>query len=168
MTIRASYTPTAGLLFQATRHSQYVTRTSLMAYGFISGLPLLLILIGWLGGWSLSNPNILGMPLWIAMLTIAIGAPLLLLFTQYLAIRGNLRSNPSAQQRQNYSFTEKGFEITGDGINVAIDWNKVVRVVHTSKFLLLFFSRRTAYFVPVELLEPGDIETIQGWHRNAD
>ncbi|WP_236207215.1 YcxB family protein [Pseudomonas tohonis] len=86
---------------------------------------------------------------------------------QFLGVRRNLASNPSANQVQHYEFSESGIRNFGNGVNVNLDWGKVVRIRSSRSFVLFYISRNSAYFVPKELLTPGELRQIFQWYSTS-
>ncbi len=167
MEVKATYSPSALLMLRANATIQRITRDDLWLYIPFSVLPLILILFLWWKGASLSSPAMFGMPSWMLFVSIAIVAPLAFQSMFFVLYWRSLRATPAAQHPQEFSFSPSGFKISTDGANTSFEWKSIVSVHRTASFLLLFFSKKCAYYVPIELLCSDDIETVVRWYEEA-
>lgn len=83
---------------------------------------------------------------------------------QFFGIKRNLASNPSANQAQQYEISERGIRNFGNGVDISLDWSKIVRVRLSKSFVLFYISKNAAYFIPKELVTSAELEQISQWH----
>jgi hypothetical protein len=83
---------------------------------------------------------------------------------QFISIKRNLASNPSANQTQKYELSEHGVRNFGNGVDVNLDWQKIIKIKSSKSFLLFYISNSAAYFIPKELVTTAELEQISQWH----
>src|SRR5213594_1008501 len=75
----------------------------------------------------------------------------------YLAARRTRRLDPSAKGTLTRTLSEEGFRIDGTGQSGELRWEGIHSVVETTDFLLVFYNRLCAYYVPKRLV-PAPVE----------
>jgi membrane-bound metal-dependent hydrolase YbcI (DUF457 family) len=63
-------------------------------------------------------------------------------------LRRAYRETPSLQGLQTYQFSDAGLTITGGATTVTLGWDAFVDAAETTEFFLLYYSKRSAYYVP--------------------
>jgi hypothetical protein len=163
--IQKHFTPTVTLFFKASREIFHSNKTSYLFYGFFVGVPIFLLLLGIASGKNLSHAVVAGIPAWGMVFISVFYAIGLIPALQYWNIRKSVLSNRTANQSQNYDLDENGIRNYGAGVDVAIDWGKVIRIRKSRNFLLFYISRNMAYFIPLNLLSITEIEQIHKWYK---
>ncbi|MCQ4260018.1 YcxB family protein [Stutzerimonas stutzeri] len=158
--IEKSFEPSVKLFFKA--HRAVVNRTWPVKIMVMMSLVLPLIAIAIT---ALTNTR-LSPAIWGGASGLFIYTFIVLPLFQFISIKRSIASNPSANQLQKYELTERGIRNFGDGVDVSIDWGKVVRVEMTSAFLLFYVSSSAAYFIPGELMAPAELDLISQWHKD--
>lgn len=163
--IQKHFTPSVAIFFKASREIFHLNKTAYLFYSFFVGVPVLLLLLGIARGHSLSHNVVAGIPMWgiilICLFYVFVFVPAL----QYWNVRKSVLSNRTANQTQNYDLSETGVHNYGAGIDVVIDWDKIIRIRKSRHFLLLYISKNMAYFIPLNLLSSVEIEQINEWHK---
>lgn len=156
--IEKSFQPSAKLFFRATREIINGTLPVKIMYVIAVALPIAAISITvfmnikfsaivWGGASGLFIYSFIALPLF-----------------QFISIKRNLASNPSANQAQNYELSEHGIRNFGNGVDVNLDWQKIIKIKSSKSFLLFYISNSAAYFIPKELVTPIELEQISQWH----
>jgi hypothetical protein len=84
----------------------------------------------------------------------------------FLAARRTRRLDPSANGILTRTLSEEGFRIDGTGQSGELRWEGIHSVVETTDFLLVFYNRLCAYYVPKRLiLTRGEFEGLRSLLR---
>ncbi len=67
---------------------------------------------------------------------------------QRRALRRAYSETPSLRGPQVYEFSETGLVMTGVGSSSTVVWDSLVEAIETEEFFLLYFSKRTAFYLP--------------------
>lgn len=156
--IEKSFQPTAKLFFKATREivngTWFVKTMTILAVA----LPAIVI------GLSVFTSIKLSAATWGGAFGLFLYTFTVLPLAQFIGIKRNLASNPSANQTQQYTFSERGLRNFGNGVDVNLDWKKIVKIKPSKNFVLFYISKNSAYFIPKELVTPAELEKISQWH----
>lgn len=163
--ITKQFMPTAAMFYKASRAMFHLTRKAKMFYGFFVLLPTVLLIFYIFRGESLTKPAIFGLPVLALFGVCVLYALCVMPLLQYFAVRKYFRANPSVNQLQNYTISEKGIRNFGNGFNSSFGWDKIW-VRESRHFLLFYISRNNAYFIPLDILSPSEIDQIAYWDRN--
>ncbi len=63
-------------------------------------------------------------------------------------MRKHLKSNPSAQSPQIFTFTDDGITLTGTLFNLNLEWKAIVEALESKTDFFLYISKNWAYFLP--------------------
>lgn len=85
-------------------------------------------------------------------------------FIQFMSIKRNLTSNPSANQTQKYTLSDQGLRNFGSGVDVNLDWTKIIKIRSSENFVLFYIAKNMAYFIPKELVSDTELAQITQWH----
>ena len=163
--ITKQFTPTAAMFYKASRAMFHLTRKAKMFYGLFLLLPAVLLIFYVLRGENLTKPAIFGLPVLALFGVCVLYALCVMPLLQYLAVRKYFRTNPSVSQQQNYTISEKGVRNFGKGVDASFGWEKIW-VRETKHFLLFYISKNNAYFIPLDILSPSEIDQIALWARS--
>ena len=136
---------------------------------FRIGFPLLLIALvfgpAWLRGELELNSVFLFSALpWLLLLVLWVGFMRWGEF--YLAARRTRRLDPSAKGTLTRTISEDGFRIDGTGQSGELRWEGIHSVVETTDFVLVFYNRLCAYYVPKRLIPaPGELQALRSLCR---
>ena len=166
--IEKEFTPTVSLFYKASREIFHSNMVSLAFYGFFLGLPALLLTYYVARGMSLNHVVFAEVPAWAVLAICVFYALAFMPALQYWGVRKSVLSNPSANQAQHYTVSEEGIRNHGLGVEVTLSWDKVVRIHESKSFLLFYISKYVAYFIPLNLLSPSEIEEIKQWHKSKN
>jgi hypothetical protein len=84
----------------------------------------------------------------------------------YLAARRTRRLDPSAKGTLTRTVSEEGFRIDGTGQSGELRWEGIHSVVETADFLLVFYNRLCAYYVPKRLIvTSSELESLRSLIR---
>ncbi|MCB1925195.1 MAG: YcxB family protein [Gammaproteobacteria bacterium] len=161
--IEKRFTPTVSMFFRASREILHSNKSVLWFYGFFLGMPIFLIGLFILTGKGSSHEVVPGISAWAFFGLCAFYVFGLTPALQYWEVRKSVLSNPSANQEQVYAISEEGVRNFGRGIDVSLGWDKITRIRVSKHFLLLFISKKVAYFIPRDLLSEQEIEEINTW-----
>jgi hypothetical protein len=75
---------------------------------------------------------------------LAFGAPRI----QRWQVRRAYQSSPMLRERQRYEFSPSGLTVRGGLASTSLGWDAITEAVETDEFFLLFFARKSAYYVP--------------------
>lgn len=94
--------------------------------------------------------NQLGLLYFAALLLAALsfGAPWL----QRRQLRRAYAESPIMREPQRYEFSVQGFTIRGGPAATTLGWDAIREAVETDEFFLLFFAKKTAYYLPKQAL----------------
>lgn len=154
------------MFFKASREIFHSNMSSLLFYGFFLGVPLFFLLSFIITGKGASHELIPGISVGLFFLISLFFVFGLTPVLQYWEIRKSVLTSPSANQEQIYAISENGVRNYGRGVDVSMEWDKIIRLRLTRRFFLMFISRNVAYFIPRDLLSAQEIEQIESW-RNA-
>jgi hypothetical protein len=156
MKLEKEFKPSAKLLFGAQREIYHSTNTSKIIYFLFGVVPLIVILgsVFFYQSWTMVCTYSL-----MAIAFVSIQLPL----TQYWQIKKGLKSNKSANQIQKMTFSEDGFRNFGEGVDINLSWNKIVKIVRSKNFVLFYISNNCAYFLPSHLISNAEFEKISSW-----
>lgn len=62
------------------------------------------------------------------------------------------RSSPILREPQRYEFSAAGVSIRGGPASSTLTWDAIIEARETDEFFLLFFARKSAYYVPKKAL----------------
>ncbi len=165
--IEKTFTMTVYEQFAVTRQIFMKTIAARLFYGFFIGVPMLFGLALELSGYGLDYKLALNMPFsWLGGMMLAY-ALVIQPYSQYLEVKRTFNNNAAARAPQNCILSAEGFANSGEGFDVSLGWDKILRIESSRDYLLLFISKRSAYFIPRQLLARDEIEQIQSWHRAA-
>lgn len=156
--IEKNFQPSARLFFKATREIINGTWPVRIMINMTLVLPIAAIAITALTNIKLSAAT------WGGVSGLFIYTFVALPLFQFISIKRNLASNPSANQAQQYEISEHGFRNFGNGVDIILDWSKIVRVRISNSFVLFYISKNAAYFIPKELVTSAELEQIFQWH----
>ena len=130
---------------ETVRASQIVARrrpfgwTERWALPLIVGSGLVFIALGkpWQEMWLLGG-------IALALLLLQIFIPIV----QRRALRRAYDETPSLRGPQVYEFSETGLVMTGVGSSTTVGWDSIVEAIETKEFFLLYFSKRSAFYLP--------------------
>jgi len=165
--IEKQFTPTVSLFYKATREIFHSSRTAIIFYGFFVGLPVILFVTILIIEQITSKSIDTGIPTWGILIFCVLYAFGFMPALQYWNIKKALNSNPSANQTQNYTISEKGIRNYGLGVDVTLSWDKIIKTHKSKNYLLFYISSNSAYFIPLSLLGSTEIEQIYGWAESA-
>ena len=75
---------------------------------------------------------------------LAFGAPRI----QRWQVRHAYQSSPVLRERQRCEFSPSGLTVRGGPASASLEWDAITEAVETDEFFLLFFARKSAYYVP--------------------
>jgi len=166
--VHYSFCPTAGERYRVT--TLLVRRSCLHQGMFWSLVAIPLVIIGFVGLTVAMGTHTLGEAaaaggLWVSVLACwglaFVGFPLL----RYWNAQGVTRDNPALRGTCEFEFGPDGL-VTRTGITESkLGWEAVLEVVETDKFLLFFFSRQCAYFLPKRAIPPDELPVLRGFLR---
>ena len=168
--IEKTFTPTKEMYFKAFLETFHAKKISRYYYGFFVVLPVVLSLL--LLGLRMVNAHIgaSGEAVWkfadweYLLLTVVVSLVLIPLFVWW-KIRSSFRTNPSLAQPKHWQFDPKNIRTFSQGVDTTFEWSKVVRLKRGRHFLLIFFSKHAAFFVPIGLFSKQELEKIEAWYR---
>lgn len=160
LVISKEFKPTPRVLYMATRAIFHRKIIAWFFYGFFVGVPMLLVLLKLLLA-SIGFGDIL---ILVGCLIYSFG---LMPALHYLGARKSLLSNPSANQVQSYEISEQGIRNFSEGVEVNLSWDKIIDIKKTKKFVLFYFSKSCAYYIPNDLLSNEEIEQFYNWNQSA-
>lgn len=153
------------MYFWASREIFHSNKFSFLFYGFFIGIPAFLVVFYIVTGKGVSYEVVPSISAWLFLVLCGIYVFVFTPALQFWGIRKSLLSNPSANQTQNYQINKDGVRNYGLGVDVALSWDKIVRIKISKKFLLLFISKSVAYFIPIGLVSEQEIREIENWHK---
>lgn len=156
--IEKSFQPSVKLFFRATREIINGTWPVKIMITIALVLPIAAIAIA-----AFTNIN-LPAATWGGVVGLFIYTFIVLPLFQFISIKRNLASNPSANQTQQYELSEHGIRNFGNGVDVNLDWKKIVKIRSSKSFVLFYISNNSAYFIPKDLLTPEELEQVFQWH----
>jgi hypothetical protein len=80
------------------------------------------------------------------------------------------KHNPSLLGVQRQTLDEEGFHFVGNGVRLDVPWNVLHHVRETPEFLLIYYNKRMAYYLPLRELSPSqvvDARAIISTHMDA-
>lgn len=124
------------------------TRSTIFAWGFFVGLPLLsLILMPGLGQ-DVCAPAAFGLPSWAVplggLLFMLVFVPLL----QLLNVWSYRRHNRSVGGVHTFTVTSEGYSVSGSLFDTRLKWDAILKAIETKDFVLLYIAPRWAHFIP--------------------
>lgn len=161
--IHKSFPVDVALQFTASRQIFHRSPGSRWFYALFVGLPLIYLVIAYNQGYTLSDDFLPNLPIWLFILATMGYAFIITPLIQYYHVSKQFQQNMTAQKQQNYEINDKGFRNYGDGFNVEVEWKNVRSVEQTTKFLLFYITKNTAYFIPLNLMSETEIKTIKEW-----
>jgi hypothetical protein len=164
--ITKQFQSTVALFYKASQETFYSTQRAKLFYGFFLGLPAVLIAFYILSGKSLTKSTLFGLPVLVISGICVFYALCFMPTLQYFAVRKYARSNPSINQLQNYTISKKGIRNFGNGFDSTLRWDDIIQVHQSKHFLLLYISNTSAYFIPLNILLPSEIEQIESWSKS--
>ncbi|MGH1441811.1 MAG: YcxB family protein [Cellvibrionaceae bacterium] len=161
LVVKKDFKPTVKTLYKAIREIFHSTKSSWIMYICLVFIPAAYCIYKLITT-SINNGHI-------TFLLIALAYSFALLpAVQFWCARRSLLSNPSANQVQNYEISEDGIRNYTEGAEVRLSWDKIIKVKVSKNFLLFFFSRNCAYYLPISLVSSEEIKQIVDWsQRNA-
>ncbi len=163
--IEKTFTMTVHEQFAVTRQIFIKTTAAKLFYGFFIGVPPLFGLALEFSGYGLDYTLALNMPFsWLGGMMLAY-ALVIQPYSQYLEVKRTFTNNAAAQAPQNCILSAEDFANSGEGFDLSVGWDKVLRIETSKDYLLLFISKRSAYFVPLTQLSSEEIDQIRSWHR---
>jgi len=151
--------------FKASRQIFNNSTAAKFFYGFFVGLPMLLVILNALQGESFSNLMFGMIPAWLFYIILLLYPFVFTPLTQFLQIKRAYKSNPSAQQKQNYEISGKGVRNYGAGFSVEMSWESIPKVILSKDFLLMYISKNCAYYLPKELVTEDEYNQIVEWKK---
>lgn len=153
--------------FKASRQIFHKTAAAKMFYGFVFGVPLILIVLKLYTGEGFTQSEFGFMPTWL-LLILLFGYPMIFMpVVQYFRVKKAFNSNPSAQKKQNYEISEKGVKNFGEGFSVELGWESIPKIELSKDFVLLFVSKNCAYYLPRELISSVEYQQLLAWKESA-
>jgi hypothetical protein len=134
--------------YRATRAVVARSKVMVFNYGFFIGVPLLVIVSQLFEKRDVSRPSVVGIPVWLLLLTGPVFVLLFLPLCHALNVWQRRRNNASLQGVLTWTFGTEGFESHGGTFDVRLRWDGINRVVETKDFLLVYIAASTAHFVP--------------------
>ncbi len=168
MAIEKSFKTDVRHHYRATRQIFHSLPAIRWYYGLFVALPLVILLLFHLMGPPGVNHLMFGaLPVWSLVAMILFIALVMIPLVQYFQVSQQLKTTPSAQKEQHYSFSEKGLTNQGEGYNVELGWDSVVRVTQSKDYALFFISSYYAYYLPREFFSDTEFEQIRQWFETA-
>ena len=161
--IHKSFPVDLAMQFAAARQIFHRSSGARWFYALFVGLPLIYLVVAYNNGYTLTDNFLPNLPIWLFILATMGYAFIITPLIQYYHARKPLRHNPGAQRQQNYALSAQGFRNYGDGFDVEVNWKNVRAVERSSRFLLFYISKNTAYYIPLHLLSEQEIKIIQEW-----
>lgn len=165
--IEKSFTPTIWMFFRASRDIFHATTSAKLLYGFFLGMPLLLLGLWSYNGTSLYAIGKYGLLTNWSVLALCVGYVLVFIPTlHYWNIQKKMKTNQTANQTQNYFLSSNGLRNFGDEFDTTIQWPKINKIRKSKAFLFFYISDSDAYFIPIGLLSPTEIDQIFLWSKS--
>ena len=80
----------------------------------------------------------------------------------YFAVRQTRRVDPSTRGTLVRTLSNEGFRVDGSGQSVELQWDGIHSAVETPEFILIFFNRLCAYYIPKVLItQSGELGRIR-------
>lgn len=149
--------------FTASRQIFYRAPGAKWFFAFFVGLPLLYLVVAYNNGYVIDDDFLPNMPIWLFILATFGYAFIVMPLIQYYQVSKQFQQNRTAQKKQHYEINASGFKNFGDGFAVEVQWKNVRAVEVTTKFLLFYITKNTAYFIPLTLFSKQELATIQEW-----
>lgn len=112
------------------------------------------------GQWNWSWQNLLGPVLFFVLV------PYGIFISPYRAARKYLRENPSSVGPLNYTFSERGIEVSGPHSQSHLDWQAIVRAQEAPSQFLFYPQTAIVHIIPKRLLtKPADREALRALIR---
>jgi len=148
--------------YRASRTLGHYLWSTWLAYGFFVGIPTIILIAAIKMGFDLSQPAAFNLPGWANLLGgyvfMFIFMPLLQLFQIWSASR----HNKTLLGIQNLTLTPEGFSTSSDAFNTKFKWDAIHKAIETKRFFFLYFSSRSAYFIPKEKISTAeDLEKLR-------
>lgn len=107
----------------------------------------------WLNGWGvLFGRLVLITIVWMVLVALLLAVPLI---TRWGFVRQR-RQNPHLVGPMSFVFTDSGVHVQSPLGTADMPWSSFVRARETPEMLLLYFAKKTAYFVPRRALREAD------------
>lgn len=98
----------------------------------------------------------------LAVTALGTGYALLIPLIQKRHLARNLRANPSSAARLRYEVDSSGIAVNATGTTTHIPWANVISVEESKALVIFMTARNFGYFLPKNVLNPGDLEQIAG------
>jgi hypothetical protein len=88
------------------------------------------------------------------------------LVSPYLGARAAMKS-PSSQGVIRYAFTDAGIDITATHSSGHMDWEMIMRVAETNRFIVMFPAKNMMHLVPKSSLSVEDLAALKAQLRRS-
>jgi hypothetical protein len=166
-TVTVSGLVTFGIHYRATRAA--ITRSRhVFAYAFFVGVPLLCVAVVLARGGDISQPSLLGLPLWVFLLLGPVFVFLLLPLIHVMNVWQRRRNNASIRGVLTFTVSPEGFASHGETFDVRLRWEAIHRVTETREFFFFYVAAGAAHFIPKACItSPAELRTIRTIVRAA-
>lgn len=145
--------------YRASRAVARFTSTRYVAWVFAAGALLLLywnVLRFW-GEYPALTLFWSGLP-WLLLAGFWLG---LMPWTQWRAAQKLPRVDPSVIGPQVREVNDSGFRSEGNGVVLELPWHAMHQAVETEEFLLFFYSKQLAYYLPKRVVAPPALAELR-------
>jgi hypothetical protein len=77
------------------------------------------------------------------------------------AVRQMLKGNPAVYGPHTFEFTAEGFRVRSGLGESSVPWGTILEVRETVKFLLFFYTKSCAFFLPKRVIAPAELTTLK-------
>jgi hypothetical protein len=85
----------------------------------------------------------------------------------WLRARRVLREDPCANEAVRHIVSADGFSVRTRSVAVDVKWDHISQVVETPEFILVYFSKRAAYFTPKRVIPDANIQPLRTFFRQT-
>ena len=142
--------------YRATRAVTNRTRWRWLPLGVSVWLVLVVAFTIWFAGRKglALRPVLVGLAPWVALILLWLVA---IPVGQRWASSRVARKDPSLEGPQERTVDESGYHSNGNGVRVDVPWHILHSVRETAEFLLFFYNRNTAYYIPKRVMSPDEL-----------